>query len=159
MLNENILLPESQKEYFDKKQQVSVSQSFACRWIEGQRMKDEWRLIKWTLSRFSWIYLQEKYKILSFFSHENSVSVLQGVQRYYSFVVGWIPPGFLKVAAIDLRYFARSKLWQVVVKGGLIPLLNLNKLDVKSQATIILGNFVNKPWSDSYWQFLSLVKI
>ena len=41
MLNENILLQESQKEYFDKKQQVSVSQSFACRWIEGQRMKDE----------------------------------------------------------------------------------------------------------------------
>ena len=30
------------------------------------------------------------------------------------------------------------------VKGDRIPLLNLNKLREKSQATIILGKFVNK---------------
>ena len=31
------------------------------------------------------------------------------------------------------------------VKGGKIPLLSLNELGEKSQATLILGKFVNKP--------------
>ena len=71
----------------------------------------------------------------------------------------------LKVAATDMRYLARSKLsrclvhkknfslmWQVVFKLGYlfvkrcrIPFLSLNELGEKSQATIILGEFVNNP--------------
>ena len=35
--------------------------------------------------------------------------------------------------------------------GGATPLLSLNELGGKSQATIILGKFVNKPQSNSYW--------
>ena len=64
----------------------------------------------------------------------------------------------IKAAAADMRYFARSKffgglvhkknvglVWQVVFKlgyfvnGGRIPLLSLNELGEKSQATIIVG--------------------
>ena len=72
---------------------------------------------------------------------------------------------WFKVAAADMRYFARSKfsksvvhkkhfsvIWQVVlkldayfVKSGRIPLLTLSELGEKSQVTIILSNFVNKP--------------
>ena len=50
------------------------------------------------------------------------------------------------------------------VKGGRIPLLCLNELSKKLQATIIFGNFVNNPLSNSYWVIafrkpFSLVKI
>ena len=64
-----------------------------------------------------------------------------------------------------MRYFARSKfsrslvykknlslIWLVVFKlgypfcnRGRIPLLSLDELEEKSQATIIFGKFVNKP--------------
>ena len=37
------------------------------------------------------------------------------------------------------------------VKRGRVPLLGLNELGEKSQATIILGRFVNKPQSNSHW--------
>ena len=70
----------------------------------------------------------------------------------------------IKAAATDVTYFARSKFsrsivhkkdiiltWQLVFKlgylfykGGRIPLISLNELGEKSQATIILGKFVNK---------------
>ena len=35
--------------------------------------------------------------------------------------------------------------------GGATPLLSLNELGEKSQATIIIGKFENKPQSNSYW--------
>ena len=67
-----------------------------------------------------------------------------------------------KGAATGMRYFARIKfstslvhrknfslIWQVVFELGYVfwevPLLSLNELGEKSQATIILGKFVNKP--------------
>ena len=37
------------------------------------------------------------------------------------------------------------------MKGGRVPLLSLNKLREKSQTTIILGKFVNKSYSDTYF--------
>ena len=67
----------------------------------------------------------------------------------------------VKVAVADIRYFAGSKfsvslvhyknfssMWQVIFKlyvFAKIPLLSLNEHRVKSQATIIIVKFVNKP--------------
>ena len=64
---------------------------------------------------------------------------------------------FLKVAATDMRYFARSKfstslvhkksfslILQVVFKKRRVPLLSLNELAEKSPATIIIGKFIKK---------------
>ena len=59
-------------------------------------------------------------------------------------------------AATDVRYFARNKFFGSLgykkmfgftyfVKGCRIPLLSLNELREKLQATIILSIFVNKP--------------
>ena len=80
-----------------------------------------------------------------------------------------VPIDFIKAAATGMRYFARSKffgslvhnknfglIWQVVLKlrylfcQGRLPLLSLNELGKKSQTTIILGKFVNKPSSNFY---------
>ena len=69
----------------------------------------------------------------------------------------------VKVAATDMRYFAKSTffgslahkknfglIWQVLFKLGYFfcqgtPLLSLNELEEKLRATIIIGKSVNKP--------------
>ena len=66
---------------------------------------------------------------------------------------------FIKAAAPDIRYFAKSKFFKSCVhkkifnfikilifwRRGRIPLLTLNEFGEKSRVTIILGNFVNIP--------------
>ena len=68
-----------------------------------------------------------------------------------------------KGTVTDMRYFARSKFPRSLVhkkKFSLIfwssfqvriCILSLNELREKLRAAMILGKFVNKPWSTSHW--------
>ena len=90
-------------------------------------------------------------------------------------------PIVFKVAGTFMRYFARSKFskslidssqekfWLDItsniqvriyfVKGGRIPLLNLNELGKMLRTTIIPGNFANKIGSLAYrfWKMFSKI--
>ena len=84
---------------------------------------------------------------------------------------------FLKVAPTNMRYFARSKfctslvhkksfslIWQVVFKGGRVPLLSFNELTEKAPSIIILRKFIIKSSSNSHWlivfgKYFSLLKM
>ena len=86
-----------------------------------------------------------------------------------------------RVAVTDMRYFTRNTFWRSLVhthtkihsdmtnslqvriliyfvKGGRIPLLSLNELGEKSQATITHGNFGNNPYSNYMNCFLVFEK-
>ena len=92
---------------------------------------------------------------------------------FYSFIIffilfktnsSWLITESIKVAATDMRYFARSKfsgilvcknkfglMWQYIVKGHRILPLSSNELKENSGATINSSKLVNKSESNSYW--------